>query len=126
MEEKLKAFPLPLILKAGDYEKGKRLWILEAPFICVSSFGVITIPEGFETDLASIPKFLHNLCGPADELLYASIPHDYLYETGKGTKEQADKVFLEALFNLGVPWYKRNLAFIAVKYFGRGNFRKSV
>jgi len=42
----------------------------------------IIIPSGFETDLASIPRFLWPVMPPAGDLRYGSIPHDMSYQYG--------------------------------------------
>ena len=42
----------------------------------------ILIPKGFETDLASIPRFLWPIIAPMGDLRYGSIPHDFGYQYG--------------------------------------------
>jgi Protein of unknown function (DUF1353) len=39
----------------------------------------IHVPSGFLSDLASIPKFLHNVAKPTERHAHAAIVHDYLY-----------------------------------------------
>lgn len=56
-----------------------------------------TIPAGFVTDFASVPRL------PVIYLLFGgrahheSVPHDFLYQTHKTGKVMADRVFLEAM-----------------------------
>lgn len=87
-----------------------------------SSDDVITVPAGFVTDLASVPRILWTFLPPHGKYSKAAIIHDYLYEYGIRTKKYADDVFLEAMEVLGVPAYKRQLMYWAVRMFGRGNY----
>jgi hypothetical protein len=111
------AFPLPLVLVAGKFT-GKRWWTLEKPFQYVSSRGTITIPQGFTTDLASIPRVFWNLLSPTDEFLQAAICHDYLYSSHLYDKATSDLIFLEAMEASGVGWFKRKIIYRAVWMFG--------
>ncbi len=61
----------------------------------------ITVPLGFLTDFASIPRFLFFLPAWA-KYCKSSIIHDWLYKTGKImgepiTRKRADEIFYEAL-----------------------------
>jgi len=97
-------------------------WVLNAPFLVRvldhERAGLITIPAGFITDLASVPKWLplsrSFLAGNARR---AAIAHDYLYVSQAG-KEFADDVFLAAMnaekVNTAVRW----LFYAAVHHFG--------
>ena len=58
---------------------------------------LLVIPEGFVTDLSSVPRL------PLIYWLYggrarkAAVPHDFLYQTHICAKAVADRVFLEAM-----------------------------
>lgn len=93
--------------------------------------GIITIPEGFITDFASIPRVLWNILPPVGEYGEAAVVHDYLYVVGGHvpewqwmtfTKKDADQIFLQAMKLLTVPWYQRYPMYQAVRWFGRGSF----
>ena len=85
-------------------------WMLDAPLIYFSEIigGKITVPEGFSTDFASVPRV------PFVYLLYANrgrkaaVVHDYLYRTGSAVRSVCDAVFREALIadgeSLPVAW----------------------
>lgn len=83
---------------------------------------LVRVPKGFETDFASIPLVFQNLLSKFDVSRRAAIVHDYLYRThGKGgiySREQCDKIFLEAMEILGVPWLRRKTMYRAVRLFG--------
>ena len=70
---------------------------------------VYTVPIGFITDGASIPKIFWSFIGSPFTGLYrrAALIHDYLYATQTTTRVYADRVFLEAMFFLKVSWWKR-------------------
>ena len=85
-------------------------WVLDSPLIYHSEIigGKITVPEGFSTDFASVPRV------PVVYVLYANrgrkpaVVHDYLYRIGKATRAICDAVFREALIadgeSLPVAW----------------------
>lgn len=97
-----------------------------APFVYhigkFPSENVVVVPAGTVTDLASVPRLLWVILPPHGRWAKAAIIHDYLYANGIGTKEFADKVFLEAMAVLGVPKTKRTLMYWAVRLFGRGSY----
>ena len=60
----------------------------------------VTVPKGFVTDLASIPRIFFSLLRPDGEYTYPAIIHDYLYWMQQGTRKDADQIFklgMEAL-----------------------------
>lgn len=58
---------------------------------------IVTVPAGFVTDFASVPRipFIYELFG--DRAHHESVIHDFLYQTHMTTKGIADSVFLEAM-----------------------------
>jgi hypothetical protein len=79
---------------------------------------LIIVKVGFETDLASTPRWLWSLLPPFGKYAGAAIIHDYLYQAHEGTRKQADVVFREAMQEQRVPRYKRELMYRAVRLFG--------
>lgn len=83
---------------------------------------VIAVPAGFVTDFASVPWGFWNLEPPLGEAGRAAVVHDYLYVTrglgGPYGRPEADAIFREALSDLGVPLWKRNLLWAAVRVGG--------
>jgi len=78
----------------------------------------ITVPEGFLTDLASVPRFLWSLVPPhSPDYAAAAVLHDYLYEWNNGmfTKVVADGIFYEAMRVLGVPKWRAIIMYLAVR-----------
>jgi len=83
---------------------------------------IITVPKGFITDLATIPKLFWVLLPPTGKYGKAAILHDYLYSNAIETKRYADDVFLEAMKVLGVGRIKRTIMYYAVRLFGNGTY----
>ena len=88
------------------------------------STDIITVPAGFVTDLASIPRAFWSLLPPHGRYAKAAIIHDWLYATGIGGREYADDVFLEAMEVLGVSPWKRKTMYWAVRAFGASRYKK--
>lgn len=88
---------------------------------------VITVPKGYETDFASVPRMFWGLIPPLGAYARPAIIHDYLYDAGglrRYTRKQCDEIFKEAMDVVGVPAWKRNLMFAAVRIGGGGGFTR--
>ena len=94
-----------------------------------TSKGVITIPTGFLSDGLSIPSAARPLVGPATgKPFMAGLLHDFLYSRASTahfnmTRKDADDLFLEVMFNLGIG-FRRNLIYAAVRSFGWRSYKK--
>jgi hypothetical protein len=122
-------FPDEIRLRDGGYHGGTRWFILEHYFRCITSKGAVTIPTGFRTDGASIPKAFHNIMGPFGEYFPAAIFHDWAYSKASNgyfpaDRKMADDVFKELMFNVGVPWLTREIIYQAVRGFGWRSYKK--
>lgn len=103
------------ILRVGD--EGE--WILETPLYYVTRAGDdLVVPAGFETDLASIPQLFHSVVPVNGMHRAAAIVHDWLYVTQPCPRADADRIFLEAMANLGVRWSQRWVMYAAVRVGG--------
>jgi hypothetical protein len=85
---------------------------------------VITVPAGFETDLASVPRLplVYWLCGGRANK--PAVVHDFLYTKGIVPREMADAVFLEAMRTVGVPIIYRRLMWAGVRLGGASHYVK--
>lgn len=101
------AFLSPLDARA----EGDDHWRLLAPLRYqseVAGVGVVEVPTGFLTDLASIPRlpFVYWLLG--DRAHEPGVIHDWLYVSGLTSQADADAVFYEASrvvgVSLGAAW----------------------
>lgn len=104
-------------------------WILKAKYIYTVAEKIIEVPENFITDLASVPKILWNVFEPfGKHYTRAAVIHDYLYSKDciykEITRAEADNIFLLIMKERGVPFWKRQLMYRAVRLFGSSHFRK--
>lgn len=114
------SFHTPLEL---EYIDGKNYRLL-APFQYDASGFTVSVPAGFVTDFASIPKFLWNLLPPTGTYGKAAVVHDYMYRTPDAySKEIADATFLEAMQYLGVGRLTRYTMYLAVRLFGGSSYK---
>ena len=88
----------------------------------------LTIPAGFESDGASVPRFFWRLVFPPGDskALHAAFVHDYIYRTHPAgwTRADADKVFRELLVAGGIPAWRANLAYCGVRWFGGKSWKE--
>ena len=110
-------------LKITPLSDGKRWMVLDefkyySPLIreCIS------IPKGFVTDFASIPRLpLTWIVGSPATGKYrrAAVVHDYLYFKKETDRDICDKVFREAMEEDNTPSWKKNIVYSAVRLFGK-------
>ena len=85
--------------------------------------GCIEVPAGFSTDFASVPGYilLPGLVPKVGVLRDAAVIHDYIYRHHYNlSRKDADQIFLRAMKDLGIPFWRRRLAYRAVRIGGRG------
>ncbi len=78
---------------------------------------IITVPVDFKTDFASVPWFFRRLIPKSGRYNEATVVHDYLcflWKKGKYDRKRADKIFREAMEELGVKKIKRGLMYRGV------------
>jgi hypothetical protein len=83
-----------------------------------------TIPAGFTTDLASIPRALWSIYSPNKaNTIPAAIIHDYIYFCpGEMAREEADSIFYDALIYKHVTKGTAFKYWLAVRTFGGSHF----
>ena len=87
---------------------------------------IIHVPSGFKTDLASTPFFAWSLGFPKwGQYSKAAVVHDYLYQSKLVDRATADAIFREAMGVLGVPRWKANVMYSAVRLFGWLGYAKN-
>ena len=88
-----------------------------------NSSQVLSIPIGFVSDYASIPRVFRGLVSGSDNTKLPSVLHDYLYRKGIGKRKWADQLFLDAMKESGVPWLKRRMVYSAVRVGGWASWK---
>lgn len=130
---------------------GPAVFKVIAPLIWTGTQGgTFTVPVGFITDFASVPRFLHWKVLPYGAYTRAAVLHDWLltelaawwddYRSGGphgwGNPERAvelppansrdcDGIFRRVMQDLGVPWDKRWTMWAAVRWASLFNSRRS-
>lgn len=103
---------------------GEQLYQLNTPLIYQSDVAgiTITVPAGFVTDLASIPRlpFIYLLLAKVADL--PGVVHDWAYSTGKLPREMADRVLREACLLIGVPAWKATAIYWGVRVGGASHY----
>ena len=110
---------------------GRSTWSVNAPLAYDDGRQRIVVPDGFITDLASIPRPVWNLVPPDGPWAKAAVIHDFLYATrgtgvvsdgscgidkpGGYTRAEADQVLDDAMACLGVPFLTRLAIWSAVR-----------
>ena len=110
-------------------------WRLEGAYTYHDGLTAITVPAGFEFDLSSVPRPFWPLIAPFELSIVAPLVHDFLYRHGgrppAGSLEpprtyeraEADRMFRAIMEAENVPSWRRVLAYLAVRAFGRSAWR---
>ncbi len=121
----MSAFLSPLWLEDVDGTD----WVVAAPFRYESDLlrGIVTVPAGTQTDLASIPRILRGIAPKSGKWNRAAVLHDAGYhgclQTSDGQrvrliKPLCDQLFLEAMLLAGVNSAQARLMYRLVAAFG--------
>ena len=85
---------------------------------------VLVVPEGFESDGASVPRFLWGSVSPQihPSTLRGAVAHDFLCRTTPDgwTRKEADELFYDLIREDGLSWWKAQKAYWGVRLFGGG------
>ncbi len=117
----------------GDFKvttgNGRDFILLEPVTYVTSVHGFlekIEVPSGAASDGASIPSEAWSIPGFAPFGVHwkAAFVHDYLYRQTDWSREDCDKVFLEAMVNAGVDTLHAQAIYEAVRAFGQSAFDK--
>lgn len=82
------------------------------------SIGGWEVPAGYESDGASVPRWLWPWCSPLDgRYVEIFVLHDWLYDNGID-REIADTVMANLLIFAGMRWLLAYLIYCGVRAFG--------
>jgi hypothetical protein len=122
----MNVFPDSLHIEDAGMIGESRVFRLTERFRYLSSLGCVTVPKGTLTDGASIPRCFWSMgLAPFDQWFCCAVVHDHLYSANNTefTRDEADFIFSESMWNLKVPFLKRHAIVTAVRLFGRGSFK---
>lgn len=94
-----------------------------APFIVKVDGNTYTVPGGFNTDLASIPRVFWNILPPQRaDFVGPAILHDYMYDTMVTSRLEADDILYWNLRAQGAMWITANTIWVGVRLGGAKHF----
>jgi hypothetical protein len=111
----------PLVLTELD----DRWWRVAAEFRYDSAVARcrLIIPEGYVSDLASVPRLPLAWLLAGDTARKAGLVHDFCYSIHQpGNRALADRVFLEAMTVEQVPRWRRWAMYAAVRACGKSRW----
>lgn len=82
-------------------------------------YEAVTVPPGFVTDFASIPRVFWSVLRPDDEYAYAAVVHDYLYWTQTRSRKEADDILKMAMEDFDVGTVTVGTIYNAVRMGGQ-------
>ncbi|RWX14321.1 DUF1353 domain-containing protein [Rhizobium leguminosarum] len=88
-----------------------------------SSLKSVTVPKGFVTDLASIPRALWAILPRQALYTYPAIVHDFLYWFQPCTRDEADEILRLGMAQLGVSSATALAIFQSVRALGGGPWK---
>ena len=130
-----------VVYKGFTVNSKDKHWILtkKATAVIGATYKLVC-PKGMETDGASIPRFFWRMMGPKMEPPFykAAIVHDAGYMdvlewyyseddvwiAEAHTRKEVDELFRELLKDLGMAKWRRNLMYLAVRWFGGSHWTK--
>jgi hypothetical protein len=108
-----------LIVSTSD---GRNVVLQEELTYVTEAGETIVVPVGATADGCSTPKEVWILIPPFGQYWLAAVLHDYLYRKTKKTREECDKLFLEAMESLGVDLILRTTIYNGVRLGGSWAF----
>ena len=78
----------------------------------------VTVPAGYVTDFASIPKWLGSIYPKTGNYAHAATLHDFLYGVTDARRSVADRLFREQMKLDGVGFRTRWTFWLMVRAFG--------
>jgi len=116
------------ILSADCTERlGNRLWVLTQPFVFFVDDELFTVPQGFVTDGASVPRLLWPICSPVSGPFgQGALAHDFYYSIdGPDIGRLRADLILYAMGRLRGAWISEaQLVKSGVNLFGWMSYKK--
>jgi len=107
------------MLVISPVDADMRRWeLLQDTTICLENGECYTIPAGFVTDFASVPRCLWLILPPMGKYGKAALLHDWFYNVKTTTRREADRIFFQAMLLMGVAKWKAWVMYVAVRLFG--------
>ena len=104
---------------------GKGEWVLTAPLKYQGNREAFTVPMGFGTDFASVPRAFWSVFPPYGKHTKSAVLHDWLYVTQPVSRKDADGLFRRTMREAGVSRWRRYTMWAAVRAAGWVYWRRS-
>ena len=98
----------------------RHIWVVAQRYV-IREF---IIPEGFETDLDSVPHIPGLFALIKGRSRTGALLHDYLYRTHEVSREVADAIFYELIIEEGTPEWIAWSMYHGVRWFGGRFYRR--
>ena len=107
-----------------DDEKQGKVIVLDRDFSFFFQNKIYTIPEGFQSDGMSIPRFFWRFISPQLDFqtLIPSIQHDFAYMYHIGERRDIDKWYRNLLVAYGMPKWKADIVYMGVRLGGSSHW----
>lgn len=118
---------LPCIKCQSLYTDKKKPWrfeLTEQVEVQLNNGARLTIPAGYKTDFATVPRLFRGIVWGAGNHNLATLIHDWLYDNQIGTRKQADDEMLYWLLACGVSRIKAYTMYFAVRIGGKSWWNK--
>lgn len=128
---------------APSIRAGRSLWALRDDLTYQTggdATELVTVPAGFVTDLASVPRVVWSFYPPDGPWVKAAIIHDFLYDTeGSGvwykrqgisrgrsySRAESDAILKEGMADRGIGRWEQLVIWAAVRIGGKGGWGKT-
>jgi hypothetical protein len=126
-DAKVSKFTAPLLVTPLD--DGKTWVVVTDDFQydvgAEGSGDVVKIPQWMATDFASVPRPVWWFAAPWGRHGHAAVVHDAGYYLQDRSRDEYDRIFLEAMEVLGVRRFTRRVIYLAVHWFGRRAWKEN-
>ena len=100
-------------------KQSRRQWIVLEDY----HYYHITVPAGFRTDLASVPRVFWSLVSPS-EIAEAAVIHDFIYNKSLYSRKECDEILYDMCCSR-MSKFRAYLIYLAVRIGGRKAYDKS-
>lgn len=101
-----------------SYNEHIECWVVEENVKLAIENKIVTVPRGFRSDLASVPRLFWSIYPPFGKYGEAAIVHDYLYKNRVFSRRKCDKYFLLLMKRAKVSVITRYFFYLSVRLFG--------
>ena len=106
-----------------ELQTDRKRWVLLTDFAYLPpGKKEVVVPTGFDTDFASVPRWPLTFALLGSYGHAAAVIHDWLYRSGELSREDADRVFHEALRSSGIARWRAWIMWAGVRIGGKSRY----